>query len=187
MSSIKGTGIKILRKLFADREKALEQQFISRLNNEAKQKWEIQTLAVSWIPEEIIFNQAGPGCMAYEAAKVLFPGEFNHAIRELGKAMAKDGVPMFYQIFIRVPSPQFVLKRAAMLWRSLYDTGEAFIENSDKNQADFVLKNYPNYPSYMREYMVGYLQGMGEMLGIKDMKVAKVEDDPQSWRWKMKW
>jgi len=187
MPNIKGTGIKILRKIFADRDKQIEQQFISQLNNEAKQKWEAQTLAVSWIPANIVFNEKGLGSMCYEAAKVLFPGEFNHGMRELGKIMAKDGLPMFYQIFIRIPSPQFVIKRAANVWRFIYDTGKTSVENAGKNQVDFVLIDYPSYPPYMREYMVGYLLGIGDMVGVRNMTVHKVEDNPHAWRWSMKW
>ena len=171
MDKVKGTGVLMLKKLIKDRGEAFEQEFMSRLDVESRQQWEITTWASSWVHAKL----DGPGTLLYETALSLFPGDNNRALRELGK------------VIIRIPTPQFVFKRVAALWGRFYDTGDAGLENLNKSGATFVLRNYPEYPSYMREYMVGYLLGLGEILHLRGHTVKKVEDNPQAWQWILSW
>ncbi len=39
----------------------------------------------------------------------------------------------------------------------------------------------------MREFIVGYLRGMADLIKVKVISIKKVEDDPHAWRWEMKW
>ncbi|MEW6515459.1 MAG: hypothetical protein AB1439_00955 [candidate division FCPU426 bacterium] len=183
MNKVKGSGTLILKKIVRDRGPAMEAKLLELLDQENIDVWKADTLAVSWNPLPL----EAKGSVLYEAALVLFPGDSNRALRELGRIMAKEGLPWFYQIFIRIPTPQFVWKRVAVLWRSFYDSGDASVENTGPKQMTFVLSNYPEYPPYMREYLSGYFLGVGELLHLPNMKVQKDESNPLTWRWHLRW
>lgn len=184
MNQVKGTGFLIIKKIVHDRGPEVEKKYLERLSPESRAAWESnKILAVSWNPLPL----QSEGSELYEAALVLFPGDPNHALRELGRVMAKEGVPWFYQIFIRIPTVQFVIKRVAALWRSFYDTGDASVVNVGSNSLTFVLSNYPDYPPYMREYLSGYFFGMGELIGMKNTLVTKDESDPKNYKWHLHW
>ncbi len=184
MNQVKGTGLLIIKKLIHDRGPTTEKKFLDSLSAQDRAAWDTnKILAISWNP--LPLKPEGSGL--YEAALVLFPGEPNHALRELGRLMAKEGLPRFYQIFIRIPTVQFVWKRVAVLWRSFYDTGDASMEDPGPNRATFVLRNYPEYPPYMREYLSGYFHGMADLLGLKGMAVHRDESDPRAWKWRLQW
>jgi len=187
MNRIKGIALKNLRNKFAAQSRAIEKQFISNLDIERKKLWENPPLPTSWIPTDLLFQQEPSGTIMYEAAKALFPGDSNQAMQKLGLVSAKEGVPIFFQMFIRVPTTYFVFKRVAMLWRSFYDTGFAGIETISKHEFAFVLKNYPHYPPCMREFIVGYLRGMADLIKATIISIKKVEDNPQAWRWVVNW
>jgi len=173
--------------MFDARSRAIEQQFISRLGIEQKKIWDNPPLPTSWVPTDLLFQQEPSGTILYEAAQVLFPENNKQAMRKLGIASAKENVPIFFQMFIRVPTTNFVFKRVAMLWRANYDTGFAGIEPISKHESAFVLKNYPNFSPCMRDFIVGYLQGMADLIRLNIISIKKVEDNPQAWRWVMSW
>jgi hypothetical protein len=184
MNQVKGTGFLIIKKIVRDRGPATEKKFLESLTPQERVAWDTdKILAISWNP----LPSKPEGSGLYEAAQALFPGDPNHALRELGRVMAKEGLPRFYQIFIRIPTVQFIWKRVAALWRSFYDTGDAVMENPGPRQATFVLRNYPEYPPYMREYLCGYFIGMGDLVGLKTMVVRKDETDPRAWKWHLQW
>ncbi|MCD4813633.1 hypothetical protein K8S19_08075 [bacterium] len=183
MTKIKGTGLIILKKLIEDKGPEAIKQLEKNLSPEALKIWESTTLAISWIETELAYE----GTFLYEGCKVLFPGNLQKALWETGKIMAKEGLPRFYQIFIRIPTPQFIFKRVAQLWHSFYREGEASIESEGKNTAVFVLRDFPGYDANMRVYMTGYLFGMGDILGLKNIRVSLDEGNPQEWRWNIVW
>lgn len=187
MNQIKGLAIKTIRNLFDAQTNKIEQQFISKLGIEQKKLWEHPPLPTVWASTDLLFHQEPSGTILYEAAQVLFPGECNHAMQNLGVASAKENVPVFFQMFIRIPTIHFVFKRVAMFWRANYDTGFAGVDIISKHEFAFVVKNYPQFPSCMRAFIAGYLQGMGELLRINIISVKKIEDDPQAWRWVVTW
>ncbi len=180
---VKGAGILVLRKLIQNRGPEFERIFSENLPPATRKTWENPPLAFSWVPVDF----ADEGNLLYVAARALFPGEFKQALYELGRVMAGEGLPRYYNIFIRIPTPQFVFKRVAQLWRLFYSTGDARMENVGSDHACFMLCNYPEYPSNMREYLSGYLLGVGEMIGLKDIKVLQVGNNPQAWRWDLTW
>jgi len=120
------------------------------------------------------------------AAKVLFPDD-PEGMRKVGRLNARESLTGIYRLFIRIPSIEFVIGRVAKLWRSHHDTGNASVEDYNGRSLKFVLRNYPDLRADFREYLVGYIQGIGELAGLNDVKITKIEDDPNAWKWKMEW
>jgi hypothetical protein len=183
MHKVKGTGIMVVKKLVQDQGAEAERKVRERLSAYSLNIWNSTTLALSWVEDEL----AIPGSILYESALRLFPGDAKTALTALGKTMAKEGLPVFYKMFIRIPTPQFVYKSVAQLWRRFYFDGDAVVENLGPKEATFVLRNFPDYNENMRTYMKGYLFGMGDLLGLKNMEVKMDESNPQAWKWAMTW
>jgi hypothetical protein len=183
LHKIKGTGLMIIKSLLKKMGPAAETRFFENLNPESKNIWKSNFLASSWV----LVEMGGTGAPIYESARVLFPGSPRTALIELGKVMAKEGLPRFYQVFLSIPSPQFVFKSSAQMWRRFYDEGEAGIKELGPNHIIFFLKNFPDYDANMRIYMIGFLLGLGEMLKMSDVTVALHEQNSEEWQWEVHW
>jgi hypothetical protein len=180
---VKGTGFMVIKKLIEEKGAEAEQALRARLTPYSLKIWNSITLALAWVEDDF----AIPGSVLYEAAMVLFPGDPKNALLAMGKIMAKKGMPIYYQMFIRIPTPQFVFKSVAQIWRRFYFDGDASVEEFGPKQAVFILRNFPDYNENMRIYMKGYLLGISDLLGLKNMTVTIEDGDPQAWKWVMAW
>jgi hypothetical protein len=181
MPKIKGTGIDAIKSIVRAQGEAFENDFLEKLEPKEREEF-LSSIPISW--RELNLNNE-KNQLVY-LAEQLYPGD-SLGLQKVAMEMAKISIPRFYQIFIRIPKPAFVFKRIAVLWRSFYDTGDASIEDIKTNEATFVLRNFPEYSVYLREYLCGYLKGTGELMNIRDMEVTKIENDPNAWKWHMRW
>lgn len=180
MNKVKGSGNVILKKVLEERSIDIAGDFMPRLTPESQMVF--NKLAVSWvdIPSE------KEGSPLYEAARLLFPGPEEKGLAKLGLLMAKKA-PIFYQIFLSIPTKEFVFKKMPQLYRSFYDTGSAEVIYGGGKECTMVMKDYPAFPRYMQWYMCGWLEGF---LGIIKLKVTCVKSDfsdPQARKWHVVW
>ncbi len=180
MNKVKGSGNGILKKVLEDHSIDIAKDFLPRLTPESRIGF--NKVAVSWVevPSE------KKGSPIYEAAQLLFPGPEDKGIAQLGLLMAKR-TPIFYQIFLSIPTKEFVFKKLSLLWRALFDTGTVEVLYEGGKEATVVIRDYPLFPAYMQSYMYGWLEGF---FGIIKMKVTSVKgdfSDPQAWKWTMAW
>lgn len=120
------------------------------------------------------------------AAKLLFPND-PQRLRKLGLAMAEHGFSVFYKIFFSLPSLPNLFKKVAAQWSQMYDTGQASVENIEKQRAEVVIRDFPDLPNYLREYLSGFYEGLAKINGAKNPKVTHLKSDPNAWRWEVKW
>jgi hypothetical protein len=138
---------------------------------------------VSWYPVEAI---PGKGNIFEAAACVLFPND-PEGLQKVGRLNARESLTGLYRLFIRIPSIEFVIGRVAKLWRVYQDTGDANVEEYDGKSLQFVVRNFPDLREDFREYLMGYIFSVGELSGLKEVRVTHCADDPQAWKWKMEW
>ncbi len=180
MNKVKGSGLVIIRKVIEERSFDFAKDYLPRITPESQVIF--NKLAVSWVDIPL----AKKGSPIYEAAQLLFPGPEAKSLSNLGLVMARKA-PLFYQIFLSIPTKEFVFKKLPQLWRAFYDTGAAEMIYAGGKEGTFVIRDYPQFPEYMRIYMCGWLEGF---LGIIRLKVTAVQSDfsnSQAWKWKVVW
>ena len=179
MGNYKGTGVVFMRSLFERHGRAVERQFLSKLTPQEVDIYK-QTLEFHWIPIEVItrfFELAAP---------LLYPGDPT-GLRRIGREMARDHLQGVYRIVLRVVTIEYIIEKAARLWRTYHQSGTTRMERSGPHLLYFVVLGYPELPSSFRECTCGYIAGVLELAGAKDIRVIRSNENPNEWRWKLSW
>lgn len=179
MGNYKGTGVVFMQSLLKRHGSAIEQKFLAQLNAKERDYFR-QTLEFHWIPIEIItrfFELAAP---------LLYPGDTS-GLRRIGREMARDHLQGVYRIVLRVVTIEYIIEKAARLWRTYHQVGTTRMERIGDHQLHFVVLGYPDLPSAFRECTSGYIAGVLELAGAKDIHIVRTNDNQQEWRWKMAW
>jgi len=170
-----------VRKLLNLKGPVFKENYLALLTPENRELVE-RAMSISW-REVDINDQTDPLAIL---AKTIYPNDYL-CLQKLGYDMAKDTMPRFYKIFIRIPSAKFIIDRVTKIWGSFYEKGEVGVENFNNQQYTMVLRKFPEYPAYLREYVVGYLKGVSELVNLKNVMVTKIETDPNAWKWEVHW
>jgi hypothetical protein len=180
MNDFKATGVAYIRNRIRTETPQLEERFSEQLN-EADRSFFENAMPVSWIPV-----QAGARIYA-AAAELLFPSATN-PLKDLGRAMALADLRGIYKILLKAATVPMVVKKTASLWRIYHKRGEARSERgSNKNEIFLVISDYRDLPGEMRETATGYTAGVIELTGARNVKVDLNDEDPERWRWSIRW
>ncbi len=180
MNKIKGASIVMIKKVVQDRGFSFEKDYLPRLMPQCRE--DFKRLAVSWLDLPMVKE----GSHLYEAAQLLFKGSEEQNLFDLGLATAKE-TPMFYKIFLSIPTKEYVLKKFDKLWRSYYGTGAMTLENFGSKGCSLVLRDFPDYPVFLRLFMKGWLTGFLALIKLKITKVDLEDKDPKAIKWHLTW
>lgn len=179
MSRTKGTDVVALREVFKLQGAAVENAFLAKLPDRLRDLYR-QIVATSWseVADQMAIYQA--------AAEILFPGETNRMVR-LGMLLAERSFTGIYKVFLRIPTIEFILGRAARIWNSYYDKGDATVVKVSAKCAELIVQNFPDLPRPMREVANGHYEVLLKMTGARNVRISLNEDDPSTWRWRISW
>ena len=179
MLKTKGTDVVALKRLLARDGGKAAAEVERRLTPELGDVFH-RIVATSWTPVE---QQMA---IYLAAAAVLFPDE-GEPMEALGYTLAESAFRGAYKIFLRIPSIEFIMTRAAKVWRSYYEKGDAGIENVTNTGLDFVVRNLPELPPPMRTMAKGHIRFLTEAAGMKNVRVTLHDSDPWVFRWTIRW
>lgn len=179
MDQYKGTGIAFMRKLA--KERGLGESVIeARLSTEDIEVYRALT-AMTWVPTQAALRILEAG------AEVLYPGSADGTY-EINRLMAQDNMNGIYKILLRVVSVRTLIDRAAKLWSMYFSKGKGHGEGDPEVRAvTFVLEEYPELPDGMLKVIAGFLHGLLELTGAKDIHIAIDGANPLQWRWRITW
>jgi len=181
MAKVKGTGKDILIRVLNKYGPNMYQQYLELLPAHLREKEKNTSGTKSMELDKDEENNT-----LIIAAKFLYPLE-DKKLRRLGKEMALYGFSIVYKMFFAIPSLTYLFKKVAVQWSHMYDTGAASIENIKENSATVVVRDFPDMPAYLREYLCGFYEGMATLNGAKNPRVKKDDSNPQEWHWELKW
>jgi uncharacterized protein (TIGR02265 family) len=173
----KASDIVTLRAICSGR--GTEAGLLAALSPEAQRVY--RTVAASaWIALPIAFE------IYSQAALRMYPTE-HEPERRLGREIGRIQMTGIYKVFLRIATPEFLVRRVTHLWRTFYDCGQAGIEALTRDSGVLVVKEFPELVHSQREYIAGYLIALLELTGARGVRVSVLENDPQAWRWLLSW
>jgi hypothetical protein len=176
----KGTGVAWLRDLINKRGPEADQAMAQNLSPEDLRAFRT-AMPISWVPE-------GSATRIFRAAgDILFSGAPSPLI-EVGRGMAKANMTGIYSILMRVATIPFIMSQSSRLWKTYHDTGEASVsEEPGQKKLTMVVAGFPELPADMRQVLRGYLMGLAELTGARNVTARLDESDPDSWKWHCTW
>lgn len=176
----KSAGLGILKKLFATQSPEVREAFAAALTPEERQLTEA-VIATQWVP---IALAAG---VFEKAAARLFPGDAR-GVEEIGRLMARDQLSGIYRPVLRVLSVGFAIQQTAKLWRSYFDDGEASArQEAGSTRGTIAAEKCPDMPEANRRIITGYVQGLLELCGAREIQVTHDGSRSERWVWNVTW
>jgi len=177
MNEVKASDVVASRKMVVERNR--EADLFKRLSPAAKTIFQT-ALSSTWIgfrEEEEILTAV---------AETLFADAAN-PLHDLGRAIADANLKGIYKAFLRIPSIAFVADRAPSLWAFMSKKGKLLTEMTGDRSVRVTITHYSDLPRYQIDYIAGYLEHVVVLMGKSGVRVTSIADDPQAWRWDVRW
>jgi hypothetical protein len=94
-------------------------------------------------------------------------------VRELGRNAAVVNLPVLYKLFYKIGSPDYILGKAASLWRQHHDTGRAESGLASPTSADYRLYDFGAPHVTLCRSLEGFLLGALETMGMRNVIVTE--------------
>lgn len=169
MADCKGAALVFLRSKI---KKAGAENLIHELLSEEDRKtWE-NTLSFHWFPIEMLAR-----FWAY-CSKVLYPHKSqDEAAYVLGLEEAKEDIKTLYRFVFKIISIEAILKKSASLWQAHHTAGNSHVEQISSRQFRFSVMDYPTFPKEICLSTAGYIHGLLEIAGQKNISVKVNKKD----------
>lgn len=179
MGDVKGLSLVILRQIMAEKGLEVEQGLLAQLTPPEAQAYQT-TLASNWVPIEVFSK------ILSAAADVCFPTEFAR-LRQLGYVIGGRQLRGVYKVFARFASIAQIMGQTAKIWGTFHKSGRATTKKLSDRSMEFTVEDYPDLPMEFRRYLTGWMQGLGEVSGQKNLRISLVESQTEPWRWVVVW
>jgi hypothetical protein len=67
------------------------------------------------------------------------------------------------------------------------DKGSARVDELTSKSGTLVISDLPEMSAVQREYICGVVTCVLELTGVKNIKVDKMDTNPNEWKWKTSW
>ena len=178
MAHVKASDLVILRRLLEEHGDA-KARVLSALDGESARLLQT-TSATAWVP------LATEAAVFQASASALYPGDDRGLVR-LGREVARRQFTGMYKVFLNVATVAFIVKRAGTIFRTFYDAGDSRIEDFHDEAGTLVVTGLPDLHEAQRAYIEGFLTGLVELAGAKDVAVRRGPDAAGEWRWRVTW
>ena len=179
MANVKATDIVIIRDMLKEKGDEYINALASLLKPETFKT--LKTfLSINWVPIEVEAE------ILQEASKLFFPND-PRPLFKLGYTVASKQFTGVYKFFLRIPSVGFIIKNISSTYKTMNDKGSARVDGLTSNSGTFVISDLPEQTAVQREYICGVISCVLELTGVKNVKVVKVENNPNEWKWEISW
>jgi len=138
-TAIKLSNLSQIKKIIV--KKNLEEKFIAGLTDSQRSIYE-RAMPVGWAPVDDVWP------MYIMAGQLLMPSSVDPVL-DLFKLIATESYNNIYQIFVRLATPESIIKRAAAIWGKFYSRGIATARLEDESSIIFTVSDMPNFPDVL--------------------------------------
>lgn len=167
---IKGSSLKstndFVKENFPDRYS----EWLENLPQESKILFSDIILITDWYPP-----QEGLVIPTKTIAKLFYNNNESLASFEIGKFSAKTGLTGIYNLFIKIASPSFILKRASSMFTTYYSHTNFDIIESDKSMAKMQISGFKIDEILIFDRTEGWTNQLGDIINVKFNISKKVE------------
>ncbi len=166
MSKIKGSTI-LSRLKYAEVKGSpqMKQMVIDKLSPELQKQIEIGILMAAWYPFDYYAQ------LHRVIDQVMGTGD-SKLLLDVGKYSAELAVQGVTKIFFKLGSVEFIIKRAAAVWRQHYTSGIMVPEFTEPKKVIFYIREFEEDSKEMMITVAGWIKRTGELSGCKNVTVS---------------
>lgn len=119
----------------------------------------------SWYPLDLMLD-------LMRTAHAVHGGDAAQLYRDMGRASADEALTTIYRIFFKVGSPQFVVSKAASIFRTYYDGGHLRATVAEPGRAVLELHGFPQPARELCARVTGWIERTVELAGATRLTVT---------------
>lgn len=166
MMQVKGSAIAPMPKFITEKHgESGCQRWLDALTPDAKQVYSGRIMANNWYPfKELMVEPTAKMCE-------LFYGGNVRGATEAGRYSADIGLTGVYKIFVKVGSPDFIMKRASSIMAGYYTPSQLNVIESGPGKAVIHITQFPEPSTLVEARISGWMQRALEINGCKNVMV----------------
>jgi hypothetical protein len=166
MMQVKGSAIAPMAGFITEKHGATGyNRWLEALTPHAKEVYCGHVMANSWYPfRELMVEPTARMC------DLFYGGNVRGAI-EAGRYSADIGLKGVYKIFVKVGSPDFILKRASSIMAGYYTPSQLAVAESGPGKAVIHITRFPEPSTFVEARIMGWMQRALEINGCKNVMV----------------
>jgi uncharacterized protein (TIGR02265 family) len=166
MTEVKGTALAATLR-YLDEKYGVERRgrIVAALPDAQRTTLDSGVVVSAWYPLDLLLD------LMKESRRQL-GAEAPTLFRDMGRASAKQALTTIYRIFFKVGSPQFMVSKAAAIFKTYYSTGELRAEVAGPGHAVLELHGFQDPARELCERLVGWMEGTLELAGAREIRVA---------------
>lgn len=178
----KGTTVVILKKYITELHGSEGyDRWLKSLPPKSQDIYRQQLLVSSWYP----FEDAVQKPMAI--MDQIFYGGTTEGNWKEGRYAAENDLHGVYRAFVRMASPQFLMRNTASIWSSYYAETEAQLVEGKKDGAVLVLKGIEPACLHFDKHVGGWVERALEICGCKQIGIAITNPEKGMTRYAVNW
>jgi hypothetical protein len=179
MNRIKASTMLSLRSHFKDKAE-LEQSFLSKMS--PPDVWIYKNAkAFSWINMDAYLR------IYAVIAKTAFAG-YPKPLVEVGRLEAYTVIRGVYKWVLNLQGMQNLMNQTERMWKLFHEKGKAHSELLPGAHSAFMyVDDYPELTRENLEITMGFIMGVFELIGLKNIKGEIDDSNSHSWKWKLSW
>jgi len=176
----KGIGVCFVREQLTAKGPEAVDQLLAGLDEEDQKTFKY-TLATTWIDIHAGMRIIG------RAAEILYPGD-PVAMQTVAYNMARNHLTGVYRILLRVMTVKFALSQTANYWGAYHRIGRAtHVREGIPRKARLLIEDYPDLPESFLVHTNGYIIGLLELSGARNVTVDRKALGDDRWAWDVDW
>jgi len=163
---VKGTAIVAIPKFIVKKfgKEGLD-RWLAAINKEARKVYQGSILVGNWYPiKEIMIEPTQKMC------DLFYQGDVKGA-REGGRYSAELALQGVYRIFVKVGSPEFLIRRASNAFTSYYHPSEIKVMAQEDKKGIMHITKFPEASHLVENRIAGWIEGALEISGCKNVNV----------------
>jgi hypothetical protein len=163
---IKGTALgSVQRYVLEHFTEADWRALLAALDPQERQRIEGGILASAWYPFALFIRMV-------QTAEAQLGPRVPRLHHEMGRAAADYGLTTFHKLFYKVGSPQFIITRAAKVWRTYYTSGEMTVPVCEDGHAVVELVGFEEPARELCERLPGFFERTVELSGGRAVRLV---------------
>ena len=161
---IKGVSIKSTSEFVKEKFPNKYDIWINTLPEESKKIFTGLVMPTAWYPlkEAFIIPIEKIGELFYDSAKI--------AAEKSGRYSAEKSLKGIYKIFVKVASPQYVIKRGSNVFSSYYKPARIKASSTSKKSAKVTIYNFSKEEEVIISRVAGWIQRAAEITGESNVR-----------------
>lgn len=163
---IKGTAVKSINEFVKSKFTEKYDEWLNSLPEQSSKIYKSPVFVTEWylISDSCIEPIAAIGRMFYD-------GDVEKAAYDTGVYSAKSALSGIYKIFLKVSSPDFIIKRAGIIMNSYYKPGKIVASKMSSKSSVLQLSEMKNYNIILEKRILGWMVQALLMSGAKNVTI----------------